>query len=73
MDAVRVCVIAAFESPRPDCASVPGRCRGAVHPRLRWPRKIGQEVKLGSPLMEDGPDDGQTEAVWRGFQGEGCS
>ena len=23
--------------------------------------------------MEDGPDDGQTETVWRGFQGEGCS
>ena len=27
---------------------------------------------LGSPWLEDGPDDGQAEAVFGGFQGESC-
>jgi ABC-type uncharacterized transport system YnjBCD ATPase subunit len=40
---------------------------------LRWPRKIGQVSKLGSPFEKDGPDDGQTEAVCGGVQGESCS
>ena len=39
---------------------------------VRWYRKIGQVVKLGSPQKEDEPDDGRTETVWRGFQGESC-
>ena len=42
-------------------------------PRLRWSRKLGQVVKLGSPWLEDGPDDGQTEAIFGRVQGEGCS
>jgi len=40
---------------------------------LRWPRKIGQASKLGSPFEKDGPDVGQTEAVCGGVQGESCS
>ena len=40
---------------------------------MRWPRKIGQVSKLGSPFEKDGPDDGQTEAVCGGVQGESCS
>ena len=42
-------------------------------PEVRWPRKIGQVSKLGSPFEKDGPDDGQTEAVCGGVQGESCS
>ena len=30
----------------------------------RWSPKIGQVVKLGLPVCEDGPDDGQTEAAF---------
>jgi len=41
--------------------------------QVRWPRKIGQVSKLGSPFEKDGPDDGQTEAVCGGVQGESCS
>jgi hypothetical protein len=41
--------------------------------RLRWSRKIGQVVKLGSPFEKDEPDDGETATVWRGLQGESCS
>ena len=54
------------------------RARGAQVRRygdlriLRWSRKLGQGVKLGSPWLEDGPDDGQTEAIFGGIQGEGC-
>ena len=44
---------------------------GRVH--LRWTRKIGQEVKLGLLLRRMDLNDGQTEAVFGGFQGEGCS
>jgi hypothetical protein len=40
---------------------------------LRWSRKIGQVLKLGLPWLEDGPDDGQAEAIFGGFQGEGGS
>jgi hypothetical protein len=40
---------------------------------VRWSRKIGQMLKLGSPWLEDGPDDGQAEAVFGGIQGEGRS
>jgi hypothetical protein len=40
---------------------------------LRWTRKIGQEVKLGLLLRRTDLNDGQTEAVFGGFQGEGCS
>ena len=31
---------------------------------LRWTRNLGQVLKLGSPWLEDGPDDGQAEAVF---------
>jgi hypothetical protein len=41
--------------------------------RLRWTRKIGQEVKLGLLLRRTDRNDGQTEAVFGGFQGKGCS
>ena len=30
---------------------------------MRWSRKTGQGFKVGSPLMKDGPDDWQTQAV----------
>ena len=40
---------------------------------LRWTRKIGQEVKLGLLLRRMDLNDGQTKAVFGGFQGEGCS
>jgi hypothetical protein len=40
---------------------------------LRWTRKIGQEVKLGLLLRRTDLNDGQTEAVFGGIQGEGCS
>jgi hypothetical protein len=46
------------------------RGRRAGRGNLRWPRKIGQVSKLGSPFEKDGPDDGQTEAVCGGVQGE---
>ena len=42
-------------------------------PELRWTRKIGQEIKLGLLLRRTDLNDGQTEAVFGGFQGEGCS
>ena len=29
---------------------------------------MGQELKLGSPWLEDGPDDGQAEALFGGVQ-----
>ena len=31
---------------------------------VRWTRNLGQELKLSSPWLEDGPDDGQAEAVF---------
>ena len=40
---------------------------------VRWSRKFGQGVKLGSPLRRTDLNDGQTEAVFGGFQGESCS
>jgi hypothetical protein len=40
---------------------------------LRWTREFGQEVKLGLLLRRTDLNDGQTEAVFGGFQGEGCS
>ena len=40
---------------------------------LRWTRKFGQEIKLGLLLRRTDLNDGQTEAVFGGFQGEGCS
>jgi hypothetical protein len=44
---------------------------GDTSPRLRWSPVFGQTDKLGSPYEEDGPDDGQAEAVFGGVQGEG--
>ena len=38
---------------------------------VRWSPVFGQTDKLGSPYEEDGPDDGQAEAVFGGVQGEG--
>ena len=40
---------------------------------VRWTRKFGQEIKLGLLLRRTDLNDGQTEAVFGGFQGEGCS
>jgi hypothetical protein len=40
---------------------------------LRWTRKFGQAVKLGLLLRRTDLNDGQAEAVFGGFQGEGCS
>jgi transposase len=40
---------------------------------LRWSRKFGQEVKLGSILRRTDLHDRQTEEVFGGLQGEGCS
>jgi hypothetical protein len=49
------------------------RCRGSRgHERgplpttqgVRWSLDFGQVVKLGSPFGEDGPYDGQAEAVF---------
>ena len=42
-------------------------------PNVRWTRKFGQEVKLGLLLRRTDLNDGQAEAVFGGFQGEGCS
>ena len=36
-------------------------------------RKIGQKVQLGLLLRRTDLNDGQTEAVFGGIQGEGCS
>ena len=44
-----------------------------VRSELRWTRKFGQEVKLGLLLRRTDLNDGQAEAVFGGFQGEGCS
>jgi hypothetical protein len=38
---------------------------------LRWSQDLGQVVKLGSPARRMDPDDGQADAVFGGFQGEG--
>jgi len=43
------------------------------HGELRWSRKFGQGLKLGLLLTRTNLNDGQTEAVFCGFQGEGCS
>ena len=40
---------------------------------LRWSPKFGQRLKLGLLLTRTDLNDGQTEAVFCGFQGEGCS
>jgi hypothetical protein len=42
-------------------------------PSLRWYRKFGQRLKLGSLLRRTDLDDEQAEAVFGGFQGEGCA
>jgi len=46
------------------------RALGAL---LRWSREFGQGVKLGLLLRRTDLNDGQAEAVFGGFQGEGCS
>jgi hypothetical protein len=40
---------------------------------LRWSPEFGQRAKLGSLLRRTDLDDEQTEAVFGGFQGEGCA
>jgi hypothetical protein len=40
---------------------------------VRWSPDFGQEVKLGLLLRRTDLDDEQTEAVFGGVQGEGCS
>jgi uncharacterized membrane protein len=40
---------------------------------MRWSPDFGQEVKLGLLLRRTDLDDEQTEAVFGGVQGEGCS
>ncbi|MBC4019345.1 transposase [Siccirubricoccus deserti] len=39
---------------------------------VRWSPDFGQVGKLGSPVRRTDPDDGQADAVFGGFQGEGC-
>ncbi|WP_369126542.1 hypothetical protein [Dankookia rubra] len=39
--------------------------------RVRWSPDFGQAGKLGSPVRRTDPDDGQADAVFSGFQGEG--
>jgi hypothetical protein len=47
-------------------------CRAVIEDLLvRWYRKFGQWLKLGSRLRRTDLDDEQTEAVFGGFQGEG--
>ena len=48
-------------SDRQRAMRVDNLCRSR---QLRWSRKMGQELKLGSLWLEDGPDDGQAEAVF---------
>jgi hypothetical protein len=38
--------------------------RARLLAEVRWSRKFGQVGKLGSPFLEDGPDDGQAEEVF---------
>ena len=40
---------------------------------MRWSPKFGQRLKLGLLLTRTDLNDGQTEALFCGFQGEGCS
>ena len=40
---------------------------------VRWSPKFGQRLKLGLLLTRTDLNDGQTEAVFCGFQGEDCS
>ena len=40
-----------------------GRGRSQRSGCVRWSPKIGQGFKVGSPLMKDGSDDWQTEAL----------
>jgi hypothetical protein len=40
---------------------------------MRWSPAFGQEVKLGLLLRRTDLDDEQEEAVFGGFQGEGCA
>jgi hypothetical protein len=40
---------------------------------VRWPLEIGQGFKLGLLLRRTDRNDGQTEAVFGGLQGEGCA
>src|SRR3954452_12012024 len=49
------------------------RCRKLANTPLRWYPEFGQEVKLGLILRRTDLDDEQTEAVFGGFQGEGCA
>src|ERR1700712_1779396 len=40
---------------------------------VRWSPEFGQRVKLGLLLKRTDRNDEQTEAVFGGFQGEGCA
>ena len=44
-------------------AAQPRFAAASEHIKLRWSPKIGQGFKVGSPLMKDGSDDWQTEAL----------
>jgi len=57
------------ESRRTASAFLDGLLSGVE--RMRWSPSGGQLAKLGSPIRKDEPDDGETEAVFSGFQGEG--
>ena len=69
--------------PRPDWSRFPEKSRFVAKPYLhsrvirkrmvRWSRKLGQVVKLGSPFEKDEPDDGETATIRCGVQGESCS
>jgi hypothetical protein len=55
------------------CVEVRYRARREAQRRLRWYRKFGQWLKLGLLLRRTDRNDEQTEAVFGGFQGEGCA
>src|SRR5215213_2529715 len=57
---------------RPSETSIPPPPRRRARRRMvRWSPDFGQADKLGSPARRTDPDDGQTDAVLGGFQGEG--
>jgi hypothetical protein len=51
----------------------PLRKRKAVALEVKWSGEFGQGVKLGLLLRRTDLNDRQAEAVFGGFQGEGCS
>jgi len=56
--------IAHFQFARPtQIGQAARRSQRRTYGTVRWSRKTGQGFKVGSPLMKDGSDDWQTEAL----------